>query len=113
MSKAAAKVHEIFSGSLDILVNNAGYLESWKPITEADPDDWWRAWEVNLKGSFLIDRAFIPLLLNGTEKTLITVVSAGAWTAHSGGSAYQGSKMAQIKLNDHVMADFSSKVSAV
>lgn len=109
IASAAAKVQEAW-GRLDILINNAGYLEAWKPIAESDPEDWWRSWEVNLKGSYLIDRAFIPLLLNGTEKTLVTVTSAGAWANHSGASAYQGSKMAQIKLNGHLMSEYGDQV---
>ena len=109
VSAAAAKVQAAF-GSLDILINNAGYLENWKPIAESDPEDWWRAWEVNVKGAYLMDRAFIPLLLKGSEKTLITVASAGAWAKHPGASAYQGSKTAQIKLNNHLMAEYGEQV---
>lgn len=46
---AARKVEAGF-GRVDVLVNNAGYLETYTPIAEADPDDWWHTWEVNLMG---------------------------------------------------------------
>ena len=97
-------------GSLDILINNAGYLEEWKPITESNPDDWWRTWEVNIKGTYLMDRAFLPLLLKGQQKTLVTVTSVGAWTTVIGASAYQGSKTAQVRLNNHIMKEHGDQV---
>ena len=109
INAAAATVQGAF-GSLDILINNAGYLEAWKPIAESDPENWWRAWEVNVKGAYLMDRAFLPLLLKGNEKTLITVTSAGAWTKHPGASAYQGSKLAQVKLNNHLNTEYGEQV---
>lgn len=77
VENAAATVEREF-GKLDVLVNNAGSSERWQPLVESDPDEWWRAWEVNLKGTYLMDRAFIPLLLKGGDKTIVTVASAGA-----------------------------------
>ena len=76
---AAARVEKEF-GRLDVLVNNAGYLETWKNIIDSDPEDWWRTWEVNVKGCYLMDRSFIPLLLRGGDKTVVTVSSAGGLT---------------------------------
>ena len=109
ISFAAKDVQDSFGG-LDVLVNNAGYLETWKPIGESDPEDWWLSWTVNVKGSYLMDRAFIPLLLQGQAKTIITVVSAGAWTNLAGASAYQCSKLAQIKLNSYLNSEYGEKV---
>lgn len=77
VEEAAATVEREF-GRLDVLVNNAGYVEKYLPPLESDPDDWWRSWEVNVKGVYLMDRAFIPLLLRGGDKTIVTVTSAGA-----------------------------------
>jgi NAD(P)-dependent dehydrogenase (short-subunit alcohol dehydrogenase family) len=126
VEEAAVTVEREF-GRLDVLVNNAGYLEKWLPLAETDPDEWWRTWEVNLRGCYLMDRAFIPLLLKGGDKTIVTVTSAGGlskrrvcpsgWTAgmlmrgySPGASAYQGSKAAQIRLNNHIMVDYGDQV---
>lgn len=89
---AAKKVDEEF-GRLDILINNAGYLEKPLPIGESDPDDWWRTWEVNVRGTYLVTRSFIPLLLKGSEKTIINLSSVGAHRVRRGASAYQTTKV--------------------
>ncbi|KAJ9610817.1 hypothetical protein H2200_005594 [Cladophialophora chaetospira] len=96
-------------GSLDILVNNAGYLENWTPIVDSDPDVWWKTWEVNVRGTYLMNRAFVPLLLKGHEKTTIAVTSVGAWVTMSGGSAYQGTKTAQVRMNSHLTAEYGDQ----
>ena len=107
---AALTVRSAF-GSLDILINNAGYLETWKPMIDSEPDDWWRTWEVNVKGTYLVNRAFMPLLLKSQEKTMITVTSAGAWFTTPGASAYQGSKTAQVRMNNHLTTEYGNQVS--
>lgn len=106
---AAAKVQSDF-GSLDVMINNAGYLESWTPIVDSDPEEWWKTWEVNVKGTYLVNRAFVPLLLRGSEKTSISVSSVGAWVTKPGGSAYQGSKTAQVRMINHLMAEYGDQV---
>lgn len=109
VNEAACKVQDVF-GSLDIVVNNAGHLETWELIALSDPDGWWRTWEVNVKGTYLVTRAFLPLILLSEEKTLVTVTSAGAWLTMSGASAYQGSKTAQVRLNNHLTAEYGNQV---
>ena len=58
---AAKKVKEEFGG-LDVLFNNAGYLETFRKIGESDWEEWWKTQEVNIKGPYLVARAFIPVL---------------------------------------------------
>lgn len=111
INDAARRVQAAF-GSLDVLINNAGYSDPWTSLHDSDPDNWWRTWEVNVKGTYLVSRAFIPLLLQGHQKILITVTSAGAWFTMSGASAYQGSKTAQVRLNNHLNLEYGKEVSS-
>lgn len=77
--KAAQTVAKEFGDDgLDILVNNAGWLESRNPIGEADPDEWWYTFEVNVKGVFLVANAFMSLVLKSREKTIINITSLAA-----------------------------------
>ncbi|KAG0306749.1 hypothetical protein BGZ99_001674, partial [Dissophora globulifera] len=96
-------------GHLDILVNNAGYSEKWIPIAESDPADWWRSWEINLKGVYLVTRAFLPLLLRGSQKTIINVSSAGAHMTWPGASAYQTNKFAVLRFTEFVAVEYADQ----
>lgn len=96
-------------GHVDILVNNAGYLEEWKPIAESDPTDWWKSWEVNIKGVYLMTRAFLPLLLQGSQKTIINVSSTGAHRVAYGASAYQNAKFALLRFTEFVAVEYAEQ----
>lgn len=107
---AAQEVGSKF-GAVDVLINNAGYMEAWNVICDSDPDDWWKAWEVNVKGTYLVTREFLPLVLKSRQRSIITISSAGAWFTLSGGSAYEGTKTAQIRMNNHLNFEYREQVS--
>src|SRR5512141_2830307 len=48
---------------LDVLVNNAGGAFGASPVTEADPDDWRRMFEVNVIGLMQVTKALVPALV--------------------------------------------------
>jgi NAD(P)-dependent dehydrogenase (short-subunit alcohol dehydrogenase family) len=93
------------------LVNNAGYLEEWKPIAESDPAEWWKTWDVNVRGVYLVSRAFIPLLLANDSglKTIVNVSSAGAHRTRPGASGYQNSKFAVLRFTEFLNAEYGEK----
>ncbi|KAK7699084.1 hypothetical protein SLS57_012473 [Botryosphaeria dothidea] len=96
-------------GGLDILINNAGYLEEFRPLAESDPKEWWRTWEMNVRSVYFCLRAFLPILQRGGEKTIINVGSIGAHHFMPGGSAYQTSKLALLRLTEFVMVDHGNE----
>ncbi|KAK5685583.1 hypothetical protein LTR17_027092 [Elasticomyces elasticus] len=102
---AASQVSSAF-GKLDVLIHNSGVLEGMKPITDTDPDEWWRTWEVNVRGPYLISRSFIPLLLKGETKTLVVISSVGAHVVLPGLSAYQPSKLAATRLVEFAAVEY-------
>jgi NAD(P)-dependent dehydrogenase (short-subunit alcohol dehydrogenase family) len=96
-------------GSIDILINNAGYLETWAPIAESDPEEWWKSWEINVKGVYLVTRAFLPLLLKGEMKTIVNLSSVGAHRDRPGASGYQTSKFAVLRFTEFIVSDYRDK----
>lgn len=72
---AVKKVEETF-GRLDIVINNAGYVESYHHIADSTPDDWWKTWDINLRGTYHVVRATLPLLIRSDgDKTIVNVSS--------------------------------------
>ncbi|KJX94851.1 nad-p-binding protein [Zymoseptoria brevis] len=108
---AAAEQIESTFGRLDICINNAAYGETFKNIAESSVDDWWRGWEVNVKGTYLVTRALLPLLLNSENglKTIVNVSSLGAHVIMPGGSGYPAGKLAVLRLAESLCVEYGEK----
>ncbi|KGO36468.1 Short-chain dehydrogenase/reductase SDR [Penicillium expansum] len=105
VAAAAATVNEAFP-RLDILINNAGYLEQRAKIADSDPEEWWRTWNVNVRGPYLVTRAFLPqMLTKGGEKIVVNLSSIAAHLISPGGSAYQTSKLALQRWTEFLHTD--------
>ncbi|CAI7602300.1 unnamed protein product [Penicillium pancosmium] len=108
VADAAVEVERDF-GRLDVLVNNAGRVEKWVPLAETDPKAWWGTWEVNLKGTYLMIRAMLPLLLKGGERTIVNMNSIGAHLTRPGASAYQTGKLAMLRLTQFTCVEYAAQ----
>jgi len=51
------------AGPVELLVANAGIAHRTEAEWESDPDDWWRTFEVNVRGVYLCCSAVIPGML--------------------------------------------------
>lgn len=107
---AAAAVEKSF-GRIDIIINNAGVLGIKNKVADGDPLDWWNTWTINVRGPYLILRAFLPLLLKspGGLKNILNVTSIGAFIIGSGMSAYQPSKLALLRLTEFVAEEYKDE----
>ncbi|CEJ62741.1 hypothetical protein PMG11_11232 [Penicillium brasilianum] len=90
---------------IDILVNNAGAGESPLPIVEIEPAKWWRNFEVNVKGTFLMTQNFLQLNGKDSNMTVINVTSAAALNSFPCLSSYSLSKLCQIRLQDFIRVE--------
>ncbi|MCJ1379117.1 hypothetical protein MMC17_002217 [Xylographa soralifera] len=110
---AASEVKKAFGGRLDILVNNAGVLEEPTKIVDSDPDVWWNSYTVNIKGVYLVTRAFLPMMLAGAggkaDKQIINVASIGALWCFPGLSSYQTGKLALLRLAEFINAEYGDQ----
>ncbi|KAK9238487.1 hypothetical protein V1525DRAFT_111220 [Lipomyces kononenkoae] len=70
-------------GHADILVNNAGIINANGALPgDVKPADWWRNFEVNGKGTFLMMHALVNSLPTPeTPVTIINITSGAAWSS--------------------------------
>lgn len=106
VSAAAATVAKAFP-RVDILVNNAGYLEKRCKIGDSDPAEWWSTFNVNVRGPYLVTRAFLPQITSPEEGggTIVNLSSIAAHLLAQGGSAYQTSKLALQRFTEFLDVD--------
>jgi NAD(P)-dependent dehydrogenase (short-subunit alcohol dehydrogenase family) len=88
-------------GRVDILVNNAA-VNYWAPFAETPTKRWDLVLNVNLRGTVLCTKAFLPLMLEQGSGRIINVSSGAATdveaTVELGILAYSVSKAAVEKL---------------
>ncbi len=91
-------------GPIDLLVNNAGVRDQRALPWEADPDDWWRTLEVNLRGVMLMTSAVLPGMLERGSGRVVDLGSGIGQRAEPRYSAYSVSKAAALRWLDNVAA---------
>jgi 3-oxoacyl-[acyl-carrier protein] reductase len=76
----------------DILVNNAAIGFEGRPLHETPPDEWDRMLNTNLRGPYLMIRAFAPLMIAARSGHIINISSLAGRNPLPNGAAYAASK---------------------
>jgi len=95
----ATYVSELLGDAPDILVSSAGAF-ALAPIAETDPADFERQIAVNLRGPFLLMRAFLPPMLRRRSGHLIHLGSVAGRVAFPENGAYGASKFGLRGLHE-------------
>ena len=101
----AVRTLEIF-GTVDVVVNNAG-IEILGDILEMDPETWDRVHDVNLKGVYLVSRAFVPHMLEKGKGAIVNNASLMGQVSSRRLAAYCASKAGVISLTRSMALDFA------
>lgn len=109
VSAAAEHVRREF-GRLDILVNNSGYMGAPGPLCEQPVEVYQRTWGVIFWGTYNVTRAFLPLMLEEGDKTVIQLSSIGACWVEGGSGAYSIAKLALCRLAEMLDAEYGEQV---
>jgi NAD(P)-dependent dehydrogenase (short-subunit alcohol dehydrogenase family) len=83
-------------GPVDILINNAGVTGPVGAEWEADPDDWWRTMEINMRGPYMMTRAVLPSMVSRKRGRIINISSAVTMRTIPYFAPYTVSKAAMI-----------------
>ncbi len=97
VAAATAKV-ESDLGSLDILVNSAGVAGPNFTLDEFPLDEWRRVVEVNLNGTFYVNRAVVPGMKARNYGRIVNISSVAGKEGNPTLSAYSAAKAGVIGL---------------
>jgi len=84
--------------TVSILVNNAGIGGPVAPLTEISVDDWDEVFAVNVRGVYLLCRAFLPAMVARGSGDVINLASVSGKRPLARRTPYTASKMAVIGL---------------
>ena len=104
LAEAVADAEGVF-GPIDVLVNNAGVAGPTGPLWETDEDEWWRTFEVNVRGTAYACRAVLPGMTARRFGRVINIVSEAGRRRWPHASAYSVSKAAVIKLTENLAGE--------
>lgn len=93
VSRLLAAVTE--AGGIDTLVNIAGGARGADTFAEADPEGWEWMFQVNVIGTMKITKAFLPMLRDSGQGTVLNLTSTAGLTAYEGGAGYNAAKFAE------------------
>jgi 3-oxoacyl-[acyl-carrier protein] reductase len=92
-------------GPTTILVNNAGVTGPYGPVWTSEPDDWWDAQEVIVRGTLLFMHAVMPGMVSRRKGTVVNVSALGGQWFAPKLTAYAVAKSSQIRLSEHAAAE--------
>jgi len=92
-------------GPVSILVNNAGLAGPYGPIGVVDPDDWWSAQAIHVRGTLLFMHAVLPDMRERRAGCIVNIASRGGIVVGPNLSAYCVAKATAIRLTEHVDAE--------
>ena len=95
-------------GTPTIVVNNAG-LGKFAPVAEMSVETWDAVIETNLRGMFLVTRAFLPAMLSAARGTIVNIASTAARNGREGGGAYSASKHGVLGFSKSLLLEVRQK----
>jgi NAD(P)-dependent dehydrogenase (short-subunit alcohol dehydrogenase family) len=96
-------------GPVDILVNNAGAVGPLGNDWDVDTTDWWRTFEINVRGPFLCARAVLPGMVARRRGRIVNVSSGAGFNRLPQMSAYCATKAALTQWTKCLAADIQAK----
>ncbi len=114
-SSVRAFVHRTVArhGGIDVLVNNAGYpfdSKIWyKELHKVSNSEFDRIVDVDLKGTFRLTRAVIPVMLKKGRGVIISISSTPAIAGHVEGAPYTLAKAGIVAMTKHVAMEYASR----
>jgi NAD(P)-dependent dehydrogenase (short-subunit alcohol dehydrogenase family) len=104
---AVASVKERF-GRIDVAVNCAG-VAGGGPVHALPVEEWDRVLDVNLKGTYLVSKHVLPVMLDQGAGAIVNIASVEGLEASEGASAYTASKGGVVLLTKNLAIDYARR----
>lgn len=92
-------------GAPDVLVNDAGLARGLEPYQDTDPEDTMEMIDTNIKGLFLVTRAFLPAMVKRNQGHIVNLGSTAGLYAYAGAAVYCATKAAVKTFSDGLRID--------
>jgi len=93
-----ALAERVADEAISILVNNAGVAGPVADLVDVEPEDWDQVFATNVRGVYLMCRAFLPAMLTARRGDIVNVASVSGKRPLARRTPYCASKMAVIGL---------------
>lgn len=100
----AARLYADGTG-VDVLVNNAGVPGPVAPLTEIEPAEWDEVFAVNVRGVYLMSRAFLPAMAGRGDGDILNIASVSGKRPLARRTPYCASKAALLGLTSALAAE--------
>lgn len=103
-------------GPVSILVNSAGVAGGNSPLDSYDPDEWRRVVEINLNGTFYVNRVVVPAMKQRNYGRIVNISSVAGKEGNPNLSAYSAAKAGVIGLTKSLgkeLAKYDIAVNAI
>lgn len=94
---------------VSILVNNAGIAGPVAHLTDITPEAWDEVFAVNVRGTYLMCRAFLPKMLERADGDIINVASVSGKRPLEGRTPYCAAKMAVLGMTSTLAFEVGSR----
>ena len=92
--------------TLDLLVNNAGGGASPTNIINETPENFRRAYDINVTGPMYLSQLFVPCMEKSQSPTIVFITSFGGKVPYRGGGNYTNAKRGERGLIDTMRLEF-------
>lgn len=100
-------------GPIAIMVNSAGVAGSNAKVIDYDPDEWRRIIDINLTGTFNMNRAVMPQMVEAGYGRIVNIASVAGKEGNPNAAAYSSSKAGVMALTKSLGKEHADQDIAV
>ena len=94
--------------TVDAIINNAGIVIHGE-VHETSEEDWDKIFDVDVKGTFLVSKAFLPTMIEQDHGSIVNISSVSGMAGDRAMVAYNAAKGAIINMTRAMAIDYGKK----